>query len=178
MTIKENHNFKKYAQICSCQRIHATLRRPKSKRHPEEWSMSKAMFCTNAAHDANTIDSIFRLLIQPSLLFWHLSYVLEKKRKGRGDRHRVFTFIGVWFSSEGFSMCSPSTKFWSLHTYALVVSMWQVTTLHQSRSLISAAKWFQHMKLSIRNQQNSYQIKPVGTKNCRVLGRSRCIWHS
>jgi len=53
-------------------------------------------------------------------------------------KQKFFTFTGVWLSSEGLRMCSPSTKFWSLHTYASAVSMWQVTTLHQSRSLISA----------------------------------------
>ena len=48
------------------------------------------------------------------------------------------TFTGLGFSGHGLRICSPSTKFWSLHTYACSVSIWHVTTLHQSRSLISA----------------------------------------
>ena len=48
------------------------------------------------------------------------------------------TLTGIGFSGHGFRMCSPITKFWSLHTYACAVSIWHVTTLHQSRSLISA----------------------------------------
>lgn len=83
------------------------------------------------------------------------------------------TLIGDLLPDDGVRICSPMTKFCRRHTYACGVSVWQVTTLHQSRERISADNRSRRF-LSLSYSFFFHTGKNIKRKGCKSATSLQC----